>query len=72
MADGVRMEDVICDEKCSPDFEQNEQETWRWTKHVLPQLRNKKVFQIPRSYVIIRELYKSNLIKRSQISFMYS
>ena len=41
--DGVKMEDVICDENCSPDWQQDEQETWRWIKHVLPQLRNKQV-----------------------------
>ena len=67
------MEDVICDEKCSPDFEHNEQETWRWTKHVLPQLRNKKVFQMPRSNIMLRKyFYQNKCIELSRISFMYS
>ena len=37
------MDDVVCDDTCSTDFLHDEQETWRWVQHVLPQLRNKQV-----------------------------
>lgn len=42
--DGVKMDDVVCDESCSQDFLNDEQETWRWVQHVLPQLRNKQMY----------------------------
>ena len=37
------MDDVVCDETCSSEYLHDEQETWRWIQHVLPQLRNKQV-----------------------------
>ena len=38
------MEDVMCDHSCSPHVKDDPLGTWRWMKHILPQLRDKQVF----------------------------
>ena len=63
------MVDVNCNEKCSRNYRYDTLETWRWIKHVLPQLRGKQVVNV--FFSLVEDIVKMVIDYRTGASKLF-